>query len=270
MRLTLNKRLRRAVFSAGFTFAALFGGLFPSTPLHASDRLFSFIYDTTTAPRGTWELENIVTWKTRRLTAGEDPERGRANEFDFRHEFEYGVTDRFQVALYVADWSVRDDAEHSRNARYDSSALELIYRLTDPNTSFLGSAIYGEVRGGDESLELEGKVILQKNIGPCVVAYNATIESEMEGRHLDERTGEFSQALGVSWELIPQLSVGAEVLHEVEWPGWARPEPQRVFAGPNASVRRGNWFATLTPLFQLTDNRDEPDVQTRLIFGIHF
>ena len=156
-----------------------------------------------------------------------------------------------------------DDDTHDRSARYTDSALELIYRLTNPNTDFLGSAIYGEVRGGDEFLELEGKIILQKNFGSLVVAYNATVEAEWEGRHLDERTGEFQQALGISYELIPQLTVGAELVHEVEWPDWSNPEPSRVFAGPNFSVRHANWYATVTPLIQLTNEKDESRTSRR-------
>lgn len=268
MRLNLNYRIDRAFVR--FFPTALLGLAASCWQAQASDRLFANLYDTSTAPKGAWELENQITWKTRRLSAEEDAHRGRANEFDFRHEFEYGVSSRFQVALYVADWSIVDDHEHRRSARYESSALELIYRLTDPGTSFLGSAIYGEVRGGDERLELEGKIILQKNIGPVAVVYNATVESEMEGRHLQERAGEFQQALGVSWEWLPQLSMGAEILHEIEWPQWSRPEPERVFAGPNVSVRHANWYATLAPLFQITDVQNEPHVQTRLIVGIRF
>ena len=75
---------------------------------------------------------------------------------------------------------------------------------------------------------------------------------------------------GVSVELNRTFSIGAELLHEIEIPNWERAEDSIVFAGPNASVRFGRTYATAACLFQLTDVAGEPDVQTRLIFGISF
>jgi hypothetical protein len=43
-----------------------------------------------------------------------------------------------------------------------------------------------------------------------------------------------------------------------------------LFAGPNASLRFGRGFATVTALLQITDLEGEPDVQVRLITGFHF
>ena len=241
------------------TFA--FGvALLPFTTASATERRFAFTYETTTLAKGAIEFENQVTWKS----------TGRADRFDFRHEIEYGVTDRFQAALYVADWTVRNDSTHHRSARFENVAAELIYSLSNPVTDWIGSALYGEVTVGDRLLELEGKLLLQKNFGPVVLAYNGALEAEFEGAHLDERTGEMQNLLGVSYEFSPKFTVGAEVLHETEWPGWGKPEKAHVWAGPNVSVRAGRYFAVLTPLIQLTDVQDEPDLQTRLVFGFNF
>ncbi|SRR5581483_2099258 len=234
------------------------------TPLRAIERHFTYTYEAATLPKGTLEIENWATWKTRPHGHND------TDEFDFRHEFEYGVTDHLQASLYVADWSLTDDPQHNRSARYHDTAVEVIYNLTNPVTDFLGSAIYGEVQVGDHFVELEGKLLLQKNFGPWVVAYNAALEAQWEGSHLDEHNGEFSQALGISYEVIPQFSVGAELLHEVDIPNWKKSEPSVLYAGPNASFRSGNWYATVTPLIQLTDRQDEFDLQTRVIVGVHF
>jgi hypothetical protein len=249
---------------AAAALLALVGFALAAAPSHAGERRFTYVYEATTAPKGTLELENWVTWRANRT------DTNRSDRFDFRHELEFGVTDRFQVALYVADWRLTDDADHDRHVRYHDTALEAIYNLSNPVTDWIGSALYGEVKVGDRFLELEGKVILQKNFGPWIVAYNATIEAEYEGAHLDERTGEFAQSAGVSYQVIPQLTVGAEVLHEIEFPDWEEAEDSVVYAGPNVSFRQGNAFATLTPMIQITDIDGEPDVQTRLIFGVHF
>ena len=147
----------------------------------AGDRRFGYVYESTTAAKGEIEVENWATWKTRRDGSG------RANEFDFRHEIEYGVTDRLQAAIYVADWKVSEE-----RPIYKATAFELIYNMTNPVTDLLGSALYGEVKLGDQQFKLEGKLLLQKNFGPIVMAYNAGIEAEWEGErfgHYEERSG---------------------------------------------------------------------------------
>ena len=230
------------------------------TTANATERNFAYTYEATTLAKGGVELENWATWK----------HRHGANQFDFRHEVEFGVTDHLELSIYLADWSIRDGGGEHKVARYDDSAIEAIYNLTNPVTDFLGSAIYGEIHLGDRYMELEGKVILQKNFGPFIVAYNAVLEAEFEGAHLDDRTGEFAQNLAVSYQINPSFSIGAEAIHEIEWPNWAKPKTSRLFLGPNVSAKRGHFFATLTPLVQLTNDKGDPRLETRLILGYHF
>jgi hypothetical protein len=224
-------------------------------------RHFTFLYEAPTSARGSLELENWVTWQ--RIT---DP--NRSDQVDFRHELEYGVTDKFQVSIYLADWFYESNQEHSGFA-YTDSAIELIYNLTNPVDDPIGLSFYGEIKAGDRLVELESKLIAQKNFGPLILAYNATMEAVWEGNELDEREGEFSQAVGASYEISPRISAGIELLHEFVFPKWRDEEKIRnLFVGPNVSYRRGNWFVTVTALAQATDTEDEPDLQVRTIFGI--
>ncbi len=237
-------------------------------PASAIERRFAFTYETTTQAKGAIELENWVTWRHRDVEGGKD-----SDVFRFRHEIEYGLTDRLQLGLYLFDWQYDDQDSEGHEARWQASGIELIYSLTNPTTDFLGSAIYGEVLVGEDSLKLEGKLLLQKNFGPLRVAYNAIIEGEWEGGKFgdfEERTGEIAQTLGVSYDFNKRFSVGAELLHEIELPEWEEAEDSVVYAGPNASVRFGRAFATVTALFQVTDNQGEPDSQVRLLTGFDF
>lgn len=171
----------------------------------------------------------------------------------------------------MADWGYREDpGANEHGFSYQSSAVELIYNLTNPTTDLIGSAVYGEVRGGPEDLELESKVILQKNIGRFVLAYNGTLEATWDGDRLEKKGGEISQSLGVSYEVTPAFLIGAEVLHEIDLPDWSQAGDSVVYGGPNISYRQGNWWATLTPLVQVTNIAPEVDLQTRLIFGFSF
>jgi hypothetical protein len=224
-------------------------------------RHFTFLYEAPTSARGSLELENWVTWKQ---ITGPD----RSDEVDFRHELEYGVTDNFQVSVYLADWFYESNKEHS-GFTYSDSAIELIYNLTNPVDDPIGLSIYGEIKAGDRLVELESKLIAQKNLGPLIFAYNATIEAVWEEKELESREGEFSQAVGASYEISPRISAGIELLHEFVFPGWHDEEKIRnLFVGPNLSYRHRNWFVTVTALAQATDTDDEPDLQVRTIFGI--
>src|SRR6266576_849535 len=199
-------------------------------------RHFTFLYEAPTSARGSLELENWVTWKQ---ITGPD----RSDEVDFRHELEYGVTDNFQVSVYLADWFYESNKEHS-GFTYSDSAIELIYNLTNPVDDPIGLSIYGEIKAGDRLVELEEK-------------------------ELESREGEFSQAVGASYEISPRISAGIELLHEFVFPKWRDEEKIRnLFVGPNVSYRSGNWFVTVTALAQATDTDDEPDLQVRTIFGI--
>jgi hypothetical protein len=229
----------------------------------AGERRFTYTYEATTAPVGEIEFEQWVTWKALRTADG------NANQFDFRTEFEFGLTDRLQLGFYLSDWSVRNSGGRTE-ADWKNVGVEAIWNLTNPTADFLGSALYGEVKVGDEVVALEGKLILQKNFGRWVIAYNATLEAEWEGRHFDERIGVFQGSAGVSYQVSPKFTIGAELFHEVEFENWEHAGDHAFYVGPNASFRSGKWFATATVLFQTTGISSEPDVQTRLICGFRF
>lgn len=274
MRLYRNNafsRVNRMKRLASISSLALVIGASCSIPrIEASERRFTYVYEATTAAKGEIEIENWITWKTQREGGG------RGNELDFRHEIEFGLTDRLQVGVYVADWKVLDKVaggEDGAQAIYQDSAVEVIYNLSNPVTDFIGSAVYGEVKLGDQKLELEGKLILQKNFGPVVLAYNATLEAEWEGEkfgYFSERTGTFEQTFGLSYQFSPNFLLGAEFLHEIEFSDWAEAGDSLVYAGPNASFRYDRFFVTTTALIQATGISEEPDFQLRTIFGFQF
>jgi hypothetical protein len=247
-------------FASGWILALI---LLPHSSFGGA-RHFTFLYETTTSAPGSVELENWATFQTG------DPGTSRFSELDFRHEFELGITDRFQLSLYVADWLYQTGfPERPSGFVYSASALEAIYNLTNPVVDPIGLSIYQEVKVGDRLVESESKLIAQKNFGPLILAYNATLEATWEGSGLEEEEGELQQALGASYELSPRVSVGLELIHEFVFPKWHDQEKIRnLFVGPNISYRRSNWFVTVTALAQATNTAGEPDFQMRTIFGI--
>src|SRR6266542_1440348 len=146
--------------------------ILPAISVFGGVRRCTFLHEANTSARGGPALEHWVTWQR---AIGPD----RFDQVDFRHELEYGVTDKFQVSIYLADWFYEGDPEHSGFA-YSDSAIELIYNLTNPVVDPIGLSIYGELRAGDRLIELESKLIAQKNFGPLILAYNATLEAVWE------------------------------------------------------------------------------------------
>ncbi len=53
--------------------------------VEAGARRFTYVYEATTAPTGSYELETWITWGT------SPREERRFNAVDFRHEIEFGV-----------------------------------------------------------------------------------------------------------------------------------------------------------------------------------
>ncbi len=229
----------------------------------AGSRHFTYSYETTTMAKGAMELENSVTWKTQKA------ENPGFDGFDFRHEFEYGFSDRLQLAFYFADWShQKSDAEPAKS-KFQDVAVEAIYNLTDPNTHPFGSALYGEIKGSDDFIELESKLLLQKNLGSWMFVYNVGGEIVWEDDYKNDNA-ELKQSAGVSYQCSPSWSMGAEVLHEIAVPGVDTIGASGVFFGPNLAWRHQSVSLTMTGLWQLTALAGEPDFQLRTIFSVNF
>ena len=226
----------------------------------AGSRRFTYSYETTTMAAGAMELESWVTWKS-----SEDSDRN----FDFRNEFEYGFSDRLQLAFYFADWYYEKPSGQSGRAKFKDVAFEAIYNLTDPNTTPFGSALYGEVKGSGDFIELEAKLLFQKNIGSWIFVYNIGGEIEWEHNYEDDEA-ELMQSAGVSYQINPSWSVGTELLHEIAVPDVESLGDQAFYMGPNATWRYKNFAFALTGLWQLTSVAGEPDFQLRTLLSVDF
>ena len=244
------------------TIAAL---LLAAAPAFAGDRRFTYSYEVTTTPVGEVELENYITWKTDKDNDAD------FDRIDFKHEIEFGVTDHIEIGVYLAEWRYEDGMSVTNDGvSFRNFAVRGLFNLTSPVEDIVGIGLYGEIKLGEELFVLEGKVLLQKNIGPFILVYNGTIEAEWEHEDYRDKKAEFANSLGFSYEIIPAVSVGVELLHEIEYDDWSQWGDHVVYFGPNASYRGKGWFVTVTPLFQITDVAGEANFQVRLIFGIHF
>ena len=205
---------------------------------HAGARRFTYVYEATTGRPGSVDLENWVTFATH------TPNDHGFREVAFRHELEFGITDRLQASVYLADYQY----ERGEGASYTGSALELVYNISNPVVDPVGLAVYQEYKVGRRLFKLESKVIAQKNFGKFVAAYNVTLEAVWEEEGLREHSGEFQQSLGVSYEVNRYFAFGVECLHVIAFPDWEKANRGVLFAGPNASVRVSKVWTTVTAL----------------------
>jgi len=254
--LTGSRRIAREIACIGSLCVVL-------ATAEAGNRRFAYSYETATMAAGTAELESWVTYKTDKDS---DPDFQR---FDIRHEFEYGVTDRLQLAFYFLDWRYEENAKEGGTTTFQNVAVEGIYNLTNPNTSPFGTALYGEVKGSSEFFELEGKFLLQKNLGPWMFVYNVGGELVWEDRYENDEA-EFKQSFGVAYQLDPSWALGIEALHEIEIADAEEWGDSAVYVGPNLSWRKGDFGLTTAAMWQATDLSGEPDFQLRTVFSWHF
>lgn len=236
----------------------------------ADPRPFTFSNDAYPMGKGEFEFEQHVTWKHHK-----DDDAG-FNRIDFREEFEFGIADNFDLAVYLPTWRY-EDSKGDDGVTFQSIDVEGIVYFTNPVEDFVGLGLYNEVKVGDESLGFETKLLVQKDIGNWIFLYNLVLETGIEGvfnagKEENEIEGELKHTFGVSYALGGGILVGGEAIVESVYEDWSRYDGTHVYAGPNVSFQNlGNFWITITPTFLLTqDDAGEPDVQLRMIAGYQF
>ena len=238
----------RLLLAAGLVLG-LVGGW--STPSKADEPVTGFVYTTDLLPKGKFEISQWMTLRAHKPV-------GEFSVVEMRTEFEYGVSDRFQLAAYVnyerahafhnsvidgstlppetlahLDVGADDDL---RTTKFTAFTLEGIYRILSPYTDPIGLAILIEPEIGPKLRELESRLILQKNFfdDRMIVALNATMVQEVRKvpgdpdaepdsedfiRHWDKET-DVNFGLAVSYRFARNWSAALEVQHEREWAGF--------------------------------------------------
>ncbi|NBV22823.1 MAG: hypothetical protein EBS05_13020 [Proteobacteria bacterium] len=267
--------------------AALVGGL-TLNHAHADERRFTYVYEPEVLTKGAMEIESWVTLRTLR-TKGGDVQQGGFQQWEFREELEYGVTDRYSVSLYLngqsenyRDLSAAPPANVSRT-RFTGVSLENRYMLVNPANHSVGVTLYLEPRFSGDEAELEQKLIIGQRHGDWKWAFNLSHATEWSN-NLHDKEGELEASFGLSRDLDKHWSLGLEFRNHNELPDYRRWENTAFFLGPVVNYRQEKWWATLTVLPQIygrsflgnPDNNRTLDLEgherlnIRLIFGLSF
>ena len=249
---------------------------------NASQRRFTYTYESGTLNRGQVELE---PWTTFRI--GKEDYYAR---IDQRVEFEFGLSNRLQTSFYLNMTAVTAQQDSSLGTEFEWGGFsnEWKLKLKDPVADAFGLALYFEWGASTSEVEVEAKVIADKRAGNWLWAFNGTIEPEFEFEleHGDEVEAEnemnFEFNLASAYFLSPSTSLGVEVRnHNLYVPEAGGMQHSAVFAGPVVSYASETWWATLTVLPQIAKLKgteaDEANnlvldelekLEVRLIFGM--
>lgn len=259
-------------------------GLATLLTARSDTRRFTYSYEPETLPQGGMEFEQWVTLRTQRNdTVGQE----NYNLWEIRSEFEYGVSDRYSVSLYLntSNESFRDPAtgQNFSDFRFDGVSIENRYLVLNPAEKPVGLTLYFEPRFSGEEAELEEKIILGQRHGKWKWAVNLTHATEWSD-NLHDVEGEVEGSIGIARDLNKNWSIALEARDHNEIPNYDKWENTAVYVGPTVSYRGENWWIALSVLPQVygANFGENPDgnsslelegherVNVRLIFSISF
>jgi hypothetical protein len=245
----------------------------------ADERKFNYSYEAKTLPQGTWEFEQWATLKM-------EKDAGDYNRLDLREEFEYGVTDKLTMAVYLNSeyLAVRNVPGESNDHHFlfTSVSNEWKYKISDPSTDLVGFLIYGEILLSHEEYDLEAKLVFSKHLGPLTFAYNFVYEAELARDALASPEWRWAHIIensaGVSLDLpMSGFSAAVEARSEMHFErSLTGAHNSAYYAGPNVHYAASTWWATLSFLRQLNihglDFSEDAytKYEVRLVFGVNF
>jgi hypothetical protein len=217
-----------------------------SADASADRRAYGTTYEAVTAPKGEIDVESWSTFAPDGEIGGGPSSRGVREMI----ELEYGITDRWDIALYnMLDVITAGETDSG----YAGLKLETRYRLSDRGQWAIDPVLYFEFQQlfrGDANQKYEAKLILGKDIGNLNLALNLAVEEERL-KDPDWNT-EVEYAVGASYAVTPAWVVGGELFgkaeREEEMPGGEKEIENRSWIGPTLSwagggsgVLRGVW-----------------------------
>lgn len=234
-----------------FVFAA-----FCVFPASAQDRVFARTEQSNTLPKGVREIE---TWNTVRLVRN-----SYYSSLRQRIEFETGLTNRVQTSVYInVDNKSYSNAGDSTNQKFKSTTFsvsnEWKIKFSDPVVNGIGSCFYSEITWAPDELELEPKIILDKQFGKHLLAFNAVTELEFE---LEQEGGTLKANLEATpislynaymYQFSPTFGLGFETLNHMEIVPGKGIEHAAFLAGPSIQYTSGKAFFILNFLPQLVN-----------------
>ena len=188
--------------------------------VNAQDRVFNYTYQSGVLNKGQKEIE---IWST--LASGRTD---FYRSIKHRMEYEVGLGGKLQTSFYLNYGYGKSVVEENgiqrlKNDTKYSFSNEWKLKLSDPVANRIGSVLYFEYTLAPDEVELESKIILDKQIGNFTHAFNIVGEYEMGKKFMPngtrlatENEGELTVVLnyGQSYRIKNNLSVGLEAMNQ--------------------------------------------------------
>ncbi len=238
----------------------------------ADERQFGYTYlSDSVLPKNKIEVE---TWATLRSTK----DTGKYARWDLRQEIEYGLTDTWTGALYLNSKSEYANGvtgkENSESLKFDGISLEIKHMFMSRHLNSFGVMPYLELTYSGKELELEEKLILDRNLADNWV-WALNIIGEQEWEYSADETESKSKLIfnsGLSYQLNPNWSLGVEgSFRTIYTDFYKKATVSAWFVGPTIHFGTENFQITASLLKQTTQVLDKfESIEARIITGIFF
>ncbi len=217
---------------------------------HADTRSYVWTYEYMTLPKGLTEVEYYLTSQ---IT---DTAKSGINTWKHWLEFEYGITNRWDIGVYQM-WK-QANTESKSSLRNDAFKIRTRYKFAQKGRLWVDPELYFEyIR--DENLSQpnigELKLILAKDVGNFNISYNQIFE-----RNLEKGKSENEYAGGLNYTFSPYYTLGLE--SKGSYNG------RETAIGPTLAWSNKFFWVSLGAAFGLNKRTD--DLQSRMIVGIPF
>jgi hypothetical protein len=246
--------------------AALAVCLFSSTA-RANPRPLPFSYPYQTLPSGKFEAEQYVDLVPVRVTR-ENPDGTQEGVFSLRSvlqtELEIGLSDRLEFGWYFV--FQQGASAETPFLRFQGIKQRLRLRLAEEGDWPVNVGLYLEIAELHNEFEVEEKLLLSRRFGPLNLTVNLWIEQEYYFQ-TSETKFIFNPTAGVTYELSPNVTVGAEywargrfdsASDESDEPGASdAPTGTRHYLGPTLLLQTGEAWMSLGPYVRLDSLGDD-------------
>ncbi len=251
----------RSVVAALGGAAVLLLGLFGARTASANPKVLPFTYGTNTNPKGQGEVETYVDLVPLRARSGTTGEVVKYLMPQMQTEFEWGISDRVELGLYVSFVPRLGDslASYPVSTEANGAKGRIRWRFADEGDWPIDVGIYTEFVANDREIELEAKLLLQKRIGNLLLVSNLWAEHEFyyDGR----REWVLNPTFGFQYQVHPTFFPGVEAWMRMEIPANAQADVQpkpfnfgpHVYVGPTMMVDWGRFFLTTGVYLRTTD-----------------
>jgi hypothetical protein len=218
----------------------------------ANEHRFGYVYETGVLAPGAKEIEVYTT-----LRAGRDR---YYSALDQRIAFEVGVADNLMTAFYLNMRNTSEaDALGGMHTAFEWKGIssEWKYKLLDPVADAVGLGLYGEFSYNTDGMDLEPKILLDKQAGRWLFAANLIAEFEYEATGDEMELEEIAPdlTLGATFAVSQSFHAGLEARNHNAFVKTADEEMEHEFSalylGPVVSYATESWWMTFSLLPQL-------------------